>query len=251
MAAFLLIHGSWHGAWCWERVAPVLRSQGHQVVTPDLPAHGNDRSPVWLTTMGGYANRIRAVAGEFAAPPVVVGHSMGGFAMTETAARFPGTFSGLIYLCAFVPQPGERLLDLALSDRDSTLPTGMMRGLLVTTFRTERAREVFYGTSPEECCNEAAERLRPEPMLPTIARMSVPKGPVPPRAYVECLADRAITINHQRMMYRRAGITQVSTMQTDHSPFYADPATLATQLAVHASAFASNAALIESAPRSC
>jgi pimeloyl-ACP methyl ester carboxylesterase len=161
---------------------------------------------------------------------------MGGFAMTEAAARYPGAFAGLIYLCAFVPQPGDSMLDLARGDRESKLPTGMKRGLFVTRFRPDRAREVFYATSPEECSNEAAARLRPEPVRPVIARMSVPMGPMPPRAYVECLADRAITISHQRMMHRRAGITQVSSMQTDHSPFYANPAVLAEQLIGHAPA---------------
>jgi pimeloyl-ACP methyl ester carboxylesterase len=241
MAGFLLVHGSWHGAWCWEKLAPVLRSQGHQVVTPDLPSHGNDRTPALRTTMAGYAQCIRDAAGAFATPPVVMGHSMGGFAMTEAAARYPGAFAGLVYLCAFVPQPGERLLDLALGDKDTALPMGMKRGLFVTTFRTERAREVFYGTSPATCCEEAAARLRPEPMMPALARSSQPKGALPPRAYIECLADRAITIGHQRMMYHRAGIAQVSTMDTDHSPFYADPATLATQLTGHATAFAASA----------
>jgi len=236
MAGFLLVHGAWHGSWCWERLSTELRSRGHQVVAPDLPAHGNDRTPAWMTTLGLYAQRIRAAAGEFATPPIVVGHSMGGFAMTEAAARFPGTFAGLIYLCAFVPQPGESMLDLARGDRDSALPTGMMLGLFVTRFRPDRARDVFYATSPQECSNEALARLRPEPVRPVVARMSLPKGQMPPRAYVECLADRAITISHQRMMYRRAGILQVSSMQTDHSPFYANPAVLAEQLVGHASA---------------
>ncbi|MFN9542619.1 MAG: hypothetical protein ACK59B_05460, partial [Alphaproteobacteria bacterium] len=68
--------------------------------------------------------------------------------------------------------------------------------------------------------------------------ISRPRGPMTPRAYIECLADKAITIGHQRMMHARAGITQVSQMDTDHSPFYADPATLADHICTHATAFA-------------
>lgn len=238
MTGFLLIHGSWHGAWCWEDVAPILRAQGHDVVTPDLPCHGNDRTPAWRTTLEGYARAIHEAAAGMKGPPIVVGHSMGGFAMTEAASRYPGAFAGLIYVCAFVPNPGETLLGIALADRQSTLPSAMARGLLVTRFRKERARDCFYATSPEGRAAAAAERLLPEPMRPALKGISRPRGPMPPRAYIECLADKAITIGHQRMMHRRAGITQVSSMDTDHSPFFTDPATLARQIMAHATAFA-------------
>ena len=40
MSTFVLIHGAWHGGWCWEKVKPLLTAQGHQVVAPDLPGHG-------------------------------------------------------------------------------------------------------------------------------------------------------------------------------------------------------------------
>jgi pimeloyl-ACP methyl ester carboxylesterase len=219
-------------------VAPILRAQGHDVVTPDLPCHGNDRTPAWRTTLEGYARAIHEAAVGMKAPPIVVGHSMGGFAMTEAASRYPGAFAGLIYVCAFVPNPGETLLGIALADRQSTLPSAMARGLLVTRFRKERARDCFYATSPEGRAAAAAERLLPEPMRPALKGISRPRGPMPPRAYIECLADKAITIGHQRMMHRRAGITQVSSMDTDHSPFFADPATLARQIMAHATAVA-------------
>ena len=238
LTGFLLIHGSWHGAWCWEDVAPILRAQGQDVVTPDLPCHGNDRTPAWRTTLEGYARAIHEAAAGMKAPPIVVGHSMGGLAMTEAAHRYPGAFAGLIYVCAFVPEPGETLLGIALADKQSTLPSAMARGLLVTRFRKERARDCFYATSPEGRAAAAAERLLPEPMRPALKGISRPRGPLPPRAYIECLADKAITIGHQRMMHRRAGITQVSSMDTDHSPFFADPATLARQVMGHATAFA-------------
>ena len=76
MTGFLLIHGSWHGAWCWEDVAPILRAGGHDVVAPDLPSHGNDRTPAWRTTLEGYARAIHDAARGMKAPPVVVGHSI-------------------------------------------------------------------------------------------------------------------------------------------------------------------------------
>ncbi len=58
MSAFLLIHGAWHGAWCWDRVVPLLRAAGHDVMTPDLPALGADRTPWWRATLRGFARRV-------------------------------------------------------------------------------------------------------------------------------------------------------------------------------------------------
>jgi pimeloyl-ACP methyl ester carboxylesterase len=54
----LLVHGSWHGAWCWERVVPILEGRGLRVVAIDLPGHGNDRTPFYRITLGRYAATI-------------------------------------------------------------------------------------------------------------------------------------------------------------------------------------------------
>jgi pimeloyl-ACP methyl ester carboxylesterase len=46
MSTYILVHGAWHGAWYWEKVAPLLRQAGHQVIPFDLPGHGQDKTPV-------------------------------------------------------------------------------------------------------------------------------------------------------------------------------------------------------------
>lgn len=128
MASFLLVHGSWHGAWCWERLVPLLESDGHEVTAIDLPAHGEDRSSPYLATLNSYGRRVAEAAGEFARQPFVVGHSMGGFAITQAAASRPDAFAGLVYLCAFVPQPGDSLIALGRQDPDTLVPRGLHRG---------------------------------------------------------------------------------------------------------------------------
>ena len=62
MATFLLIHGAWHGAWCWDRIAPLLRAAGHNVIAPDLPALGFDRTPWWRASLCTYALRKSSLA---------------------------------------------------------------------------------------------------------------------------------------------------------------------------------------------
>ena len=58
MSTFVLVHGAWHGAWCWHKVTPLLESRGHTVHTLDLPALGVDRTPVQSITLQSYADRV-------------------------------------------------------------------------------------------------------------------------------------------------------------------------------------------------
>jgi pimeloyl-ACP methyl ester carboxylesterase len=230
MSRFVLIHGAWHGAWCWERVVPLLRERGHAVAAPDLPGHGADRTPWWRVTLGAYVRRTCAAAREAGGPAIAVGHSMGGVVISEAAAREPGLFAGLVYLCAFVPQPGESLMSLGMRDRDGRVPSAMRRHLTRTWIDPTRGADVFYNICPPDVAHAALPRLCPQPNLPLFQRTSKPRGPLPARGYVECSEDHAISLGHQRWMRERAGIAHVRTLATDHSPFYSAPAQLADVL---------------------
>ena len=238
MSTFVLVHGAWHGAWCWERVAPLLREAGQRVITPDLPGHGADRTPPWRVTLGSYARRVRNAAREGGERAIAVGHSMDGVVITQAAAREPGLFAGLVYVCAFVPEPGESLMTLARQDRDSRLRDAMVNGITHSTVMPGRAADIFYGACSAEAASAAVARLGPQPSLPAFQRVAKPRGPQPARAYIECTEDRAIGIALQRQMRERTGIARVATLATDHSPFYSAAEMLAGELNELAAFFA-------------
>jgi pimeloyl-ACP methyl ester carboxylesterase len=230
MSTFVLVHGAWHGGWCWERVAPLLRRMGHSVVAPDLPGHGADTSPWWRATLGSYAGRVCDAARASGGHAIAVGHSMGGVVISEASAREPALFAGLAYVCAFAPAPGVGVRRPAGQDRDAVIRKAMQRGLTRTTIDPMRAAEVFYNTCSVGDASAATARLVAEPMLPLLQRASHPRGEQPARGYVECTEDRAIGVAHQRFMRERAGIAHVATLATDHSPFYSAPGELASAL---------------------
>ena len=230
MAHFLFVHGSWHGAWCWGRLTPLLETEGHQVTAIDLPAHGEDRTPAYKASLDSYARAVEDAAGRCSEPPIVVGHSMGGVPITLAASRSPELVSALVYLAAFTPLRGDSLSKMFGRDRDSLLHDAIRFGLLSTTIRHGHPGPVFYaGCSEEDVC-WASERLCADPLRAAWARLPTEPSAALPRTYVECTNDRAVTIGAQRAMYRRAGIDDVITMDTDHSPFLSDPDKLARHL---------------------
>jgi len=229
VSTFLLIHGAWHGAWCWDRVVPLLRAAGHGVVAPDLPALGDDRTPWWRASLRTFS-RATCDAARPARPVIAVGHSMGGLAITQAAADEPSLFAGLVYLCAFAPRRGESLLSLGRSDAASRVPAAARWGLGRISIRPERAVAAFYNDCTAEDAQRSIARLVPTPMLPLLQRVERPDDLRVKQAYIECTRDQAISIEVQRRMHQRFAMQRVVTMEADHSPFLSAAEELASHL---------------------
>lgn len=225
MARILLVHGAFGGAWCWEPVIGELRAAGHTVHAIDLPGSGEDPTPVEEVTLDAYAERICSALADDDEPAVVVGHSMGGVAITQAAGRCPGRIALLIYVAAFLPHEGQSLLDL------THLPEGagdQVQAHLVVegdppvgSLPRESAPEVLFASCSEEHAGWGAERLRPQAIAPfaTAVTSADPAGRDLPRAYVMCLRDRAIPPALQRRMAAEHDCVEVVEIDTDHSPW--------------------------------
>ena len=99
---FVLVHGAWHGAWCWERLVPELEAHGHTTIEVDLPAEDPEAG---LTR---YAELTAAAMGD-ADDVVVVGHSLGAATIPLVASLRP--VRHLVFLCGLVPKPGRSVTD--------------------------------------------------------------------------------------------------------------------------------------------
>lgn len=113
MATFVLIHGAWHGGWCYRDTAKALRAQGHTVHVPTLTGNGQR---LHLAHQGiTLETHVRDVLGVFEAEElddaVLVGHSYGGMVITGVADRIPQKIRRLVYLDAFVPEHLDSLID--------------------------------------------------------------------------------------------------------------------------------------------
>ncbi|KAA8547247.1 hypothetical protein F0562_003889 [Nyssa sinensis] len=114
---FVLVHGACHGAWCWYKVATLLRSAGHRVTALDLAASGIH--PKRMAELRSVSDHFEPLT-EFmeSLPPddrvVLVGHSMGGIAVSVAMERFPQKICVAIFVTAFMPGPNFNLPTLAL-----------------------------------------------------------------------------------------------------------------------------------------
>jgi pimeloyl-ACP methyl ester carboxylesterase len=234
VATFVLVHGSWHAAWCWEKVTPLLEGAGHTVVAIDLPGHGDDATPAGECTLNGYGQRVTETIDAQSEPVVLVGHSMGGIAITQAAEERPDKIARLVFLCAFLLQDGQSVgqinehnLGTALTGNWDADPEGTSLVL-----KLPGAGAAFYERCTGEDVERALERLRPDPLAPIMTPVHTTEanfGRVP-RVYIECLADRAIVPALQKQMYTALACDKVITMDADHSPFYSAPEELADHL---------------------
>ena len=87
MSTFVLVHGAWHGGWCWHKIVARLEADGHTVVAPDMPGHGTDRTPIETVTMVDIVGRIHETIDAANEPVILVGHSYGGAMITQTAEQ--------------------------------------------------------------------------------------------------------------------------------------------------------------------
>jgi pimeloyl-ACP methyl ester carboxylesterase len=238
MARFVLVHGAFGSARVWELVTPGLRAAGHEVEAIDLPGSRDDATPVAEVSLAGYGERVcQALAA--GPPPVLVGHSMGGMAVTQAAARRPDLIAALIYVSAFVPIEGESLI--SLTQRPEAGEDQVQANLTVAgdppvaTMSPEAARQATNQLATAEQAAWADARRGPQPVLPFTQPLTVDPGAAAafaalPRAYIRCLQDRAIWPDLQRFMAERAGCEPVLEIDTDHSVWVTAPDELVAAL---------------------
>ena len=229
---FVLVAGAWHGAWCWHKVVPLL--EGHRVLTPELPATGNDRTDPAGVTLESWARFVADVISREPQPVTLVGHSRGGIVISRVAELFPERVKRLVYVSAYLLPAGATLAASARTDTGSLVPPNMIPADsgVACTLRADVIRPALFGQCSDEDYEFALARLTPEPLKPLVTplKVSARRFGTVPRAYVECLQDRTVTPAAQRRMLAELPCDPVFTLDSDHSPFLSHPQELARLL---------------------
>jgi pimeloyl-ACP methyl ester carboxylesterase len=164
MATYLLVHGAWHGGWCWRRVADILRAKGHTVFTPTLTGLG-DRAH--LASPGidleCHINDVLGVLDMEELDDVILcGHSYGGQVITPVLDRRVESFRAAIWLDAFVPQDGQSLMDAWTPERAQHMREEVARtgdGWKVLPMTPE-----YFGVMDDDDADWITRRCVPQPL---------------------------------------------------------------------------------------
>jgi pimeloyl-ACP methyl ester carboxylesterase len=235
MATFILVHGAWHGGWCWEKLVPILEARGHRALAPDLAGMGADHRPTGDDVLATWADDIAALASAQSEKVVLVGHSRGGIVISEVAERVPDRIRLLVYLTAFMLPSGESLVtgrDWAEGGPDLSRLLAFTEDGRASIIAGEDSAAVFYNQVDPALLPAITARLCPEPN----AALAQPLNLTPERygrvrrAYVEATEDNAIIPALQREFIRRSPCDRVVSLPSDHSPFYSMPERLADAL---------------------
>lgn len=210
MAEVVLVHGAWHGAWCWDGVVAELKQVSVPSTAVELPLTG-------LTADVATARAAIVAAGPGS---VVVGHSYGGSVISAAASGVPG-LARLIYLAAFLTENDADTLALITEKLGQSI-VGDERGISVAP---QAAACVFYGDADPATAAAMVARLRPLTLDTTAPPETEPAWKSVPATYVVCTHDNAIQVAAQREMAKLA--ETVVEWPTDHSPFVTRPAAVA------------------------
>jgi pimeloyl-ACP methyl ester carboxylesterase len=127
---FVLVHGAWHGGWCWRRVADRLQAQGHKVFTPTLTGLG-ERSHLMrpgIDVSTHVTDVVNVLKWERLSEVVLCGHSYGGFVVSGVAEQMAPSIGSIVFLDAFLPDNGDSMADLTSQAVRDTLKAATDRG---------------------------------------------------------------------------------------------------------------------------
>jgi pimeloyl-ACP methyl ester carboxylesterase len=229
-ATVVLVHGAWHGAWCWAPVVARLEAAGVPVVALDLPGHGDNPRP--LTDLHGHGDAVRAALDGVDGPVVLVGHSYGGAAITD-AGNHP-TVRHLVYVTGFVLDAGESAATNPLEGGEGSAVDAAIRldADGIATIDPEGAVDAFFHDCDPADAAAAVARLVPEDLSGFAQSPRVVAWRERPSTYVLCTDDRAIMPPLQRNLAARCDRTV--EIASSHSPFLSRPDELSEVLADHA-----------------
>ncbi len=240
MAGFVLIHGSWHGGWCFDPVSEILRARGHTVIAPTLPGMGGTADEIAAVTLDGWAEfaaqHCRDLKRQLKGAPVVLaGHSRGGLVVSTAAEADPEAMDALVYICAMMLPSGmsrAQFKELEGPNPAFDAIISKVHGGLATVVDPVNAGPVFAQVSPPDLVAAVLPQLLAEPHAPRshVLQLTPERWGSLPRTYVECTLDRTIPIDSQRKMQDYSPGAHVVTLEADHSPYLSMPVELADAL---------------------
>lgn len=227
----ILVHGAYHGAWCWVPLLDCLNDAGVEAHASDLPGHGTAEGWISDQTMTNYIEAVVRQIDEMDKPVTLVGHSMGGAIVAACAEARPDKVERAVFLAAYIPANDETVGELVKADEASFVGAERIdvAGNDAVSLKTGTLSDAFYsGATPKQLA-WAEDRVQLQGFEPFTHKFTLSDkefGSVSKSAII-CTEDRAISPSHQRWMAERAGCDPIIDLASDHSPFVTNANALA------------------------
>lgn len=228
---FVFIPGSFHASWCWYKMQPLLDKNGNTSEAIDLPAHGQDTTPISAVTLDSYVDAVCKVLEKYNEPVVLIGHSRAGIVISSVAERMPDKVDKLVYLCAFLIPNGEPMVATALTDSTSLMVSNLIfneqDGWHIP--KKEVYKDAFYNDCSEEDVYLSSSLLTKEPNAPvgTPLKLTPDRYGKVKKVYIHTTLDNTITYGLQKKMVERIPVDKTFELKAGHSPFLSQPKQLA------------------------
>ena len=230
MSTFVLVHGAYHGAWCWSRLMLMLEASGHKVIAVDLPGHGDNVHPVAEVTLGAYTAAVCQIVATADEPVILVGHSMAGAIVAGVAEVMPDRIRRLVFLTAYIPVNGTTIPDLVRADTQYSIPVERVDegGVPCLRLVPSVAHRHFYHDADDDDWAWVQPKLADQALAPFVGSLTITDGGFGrvSHAYIFCRYDRAISLSLQRRMAIAADCEPTHYLKSGHSPFVSQPGIL-------------------------
>lgn len=232
---FVLVHGAFQDASGWESVADTLEAEGHTVIAVDLPGRNAQGDEAKAASLQSYIDTAVAAVEATTEPVILVGHSFGGFTISGVAEAVPDRVELLVYLAAYVPESGESMEKLAISDTDNHFEETtfvIAQDYSHATLLREHQVKVFAQDATEEQAAMLEASMIREPLAPIATPINLTGdrfGGVE-KAYIRTTSDLTVSTPLQTMMIERGGIERVWDIESGHAPYLTQPEALAAIL---------------------
>ncbi len=232
MKRFVLIHGAWHGGWCWEGVIRMLEKAGHTAEAPTMPGHapGDDRSKV---TFNAYVEKIVQVLKKQPNPVILVGHSSAGFLLQSAAPKAANQIERLVFHNAFIlpdgmaqfdvvpPEVAQSMIAAAKASPDHSVPVN-----------EDFVRNVLMAGDTKELKDALIKRLIPQPLALFTTKVSTGafNKLTIPRTVLFCKEDASLPPGAFLGMAQGLGKFDLIEIPGGHETLFTRPQAVAQEL---------------------
>ena len=216
MTTYVLVHGAWHGGWCWSRVARALKEAGAEVYAPTLTGLG-ERAHLASREVGletHVTDVLEVLEAEDLSDVVLAGHSYAGMVVTAVADRAAPRIARLVYLDAVVPRNGQCLYDRAPAQVKAHFEEHARTGGEGWRVPVAAASAQFLGLKSEDDVRWVMPKLTPHPLRTFREAVQLRSDPPPvPRSYINCIGDKPLG---QPRTVQAEGIDDYHELRTGH-----------------------------------